>query len=320
MKPKTNRRNCGKEEKNLPEIDLSLVQRDSWKWFLTEGIKEELIAVSPIDDFTGKNWQLSMGVHYLGEPTITPRHAQLKGLTFSSPLKIRATLINKKTGKQVEQEVFLGDIPQMTARGTFVVNGIERAVINQIVRSPGAYFSGELDASSGRMLYHAELRPLRGSWLEFEVGRNDVIAARIDRRRKVVATALLRATGVESNEEIIALFKDKDADSQHKYIAATLEKDPTATRDEALLEIYRKVRPGEPAVLENAEALFTNLFFEPRRYDLGKVGRFKINKRLGVSADNIKENWVLTRQDLIGTINYLIELQNGKGRVDDIAH
>jgi len=317
---KTIRRNFGKDEGILPEIDLSLIQRESWQEFLNGGITLELGEISPIDDFTGKNWQIVLENPQLGEPHITPKVAQQKGLTYSSPLKITATLINKRTGKKTRQEVFLGDLPQMTARGTFVVNGIERAVINQIVRSPGAYFSGELDASSGRMLYHAELRPLRGSWLEFEVGRNDVIAARIDRRRKVVATALLRATGVESNEEIIALFKDKDADSQHKYIAATLEKDPTATRDEALLEIYRKVRPGEPAVLENAEALFTNLFFEPRRYDLGKVGRFKINKRLGVSADNIKENWVLTRQDLIGTINYLIELQNGKGRVDDIDH
>src|SRR3989304_3323058 len=208
MKPKTNRRNFGKEEKNLPEIDLSLVQRDSWKWFLTEGIKEELIAVSPIDDFTGKNWQLSLGEHALGEPTITPRHAQLKGLTFSSPLKIRATLINKKTGKQVDQEVFLGDIPQMTTRGTFIVNGIERAVINQIVRSPGAYFSGELDASSGRVLYKAEIRPLHGSWLEFEVTRGDLIYARIDRRRKVLATVFLKAIGISSDAELKAAFSE----------------------------------------------------------------------------------------------------------------
>ncbi len=320
MALKTTRRNFGKIEKKLPEIDLSLVQRESWEWFIEKGITEELSEISPIDDFTGKNWQVILENHVLGEPKFTPRVAQQKGLTYSCPLKISAILINKRTGKKIRQEVFLGDLPQMTTRGTFVVNGVERTVINQIVRSPGAYFSGELDASSGRMLYRAELRPLRGSWLEFEIARNDVIAARIDRRRKVAATALLRATGTESNKEILELFKDIDTDEQHKYITATLEKDPTESREDALLEIYRKVRPGEPAVSENAEALFKNLFFEPRRYDLGKVGRFKINKRLGLTTENTKANWILTHQDLIGTIAYLINLQKGEGRVDDIDH
>ena len=320
MKPKHNRRNFGKEEKNLPEIDLSLVQRDSWKWFLSEGIKEELIAISPIDDFTGKNWQLSMGIHALGEPTITPRYAQLKGLTFSSPLKIRATLTNKKTGKQVDQEVFLGDIPQMTSRGTFIVNGIERAVINQIVRSPGAYFSGELDASSGRVLYKAEVRPLHGSWLEFEVTRGDLIYARIDRRRKVLATVLLRAMGVEAESEFTSLFSEVDKSENHKYISATLNKDNTRTREDALIEVYRKMRPGEPAVLDNAETLFASLFTDGRRYDLGKVGRFKVNKRLGLTLPNEKATWVLTKQDVIAAIKYLIGLQNGNGRLDDIDH
>lgn len=320
MKPTHNRRNFGKEEKNLPEIDLSLVQRDSWKWFLTEGIKEELIAISPIDDFTGKNWQLSLGEHSLGEPTITPRHAQFKGLTFSSPLKIRATLTNKKTGKQVDQEVFLGDIPQMTSRGTFIVNGIERAVINQIVRSPGAYFSGELDASSGRILYKAEVRPLHGSWLEFEATRGDLIYARIDRRRKVLATVLLRAMGVEAESEFTSLFSEVDKSENHKYISTTLAKDSTKSREDALIEVYRKMRPGEPAVLDNAETLFASLFTDGRRYDLGKVGRFKINKRLGLTMPNEKATWVLTKQDVIAAIKYLIGLQNGVGRLDDIDH
>ena len=314
------RRNFGKEEKNLPTLDLSYVQKESWEWFLTEGIAQELVEISPIDDFTGKNWQLMLGEHALGAPSLSPRVAQEKGLTFSSPLKIKATLINKKTGKEINQEVFLGDLPQMTARGTFVINGIERSVINQIVRSPGVYFSGELDPSSGRMLYRAEVRPLHGSWLEFEVARNDVMAARIDRRRKVLATVLLRAMGVESNEEILALFKDIDLDAQHKYLAATLEKDPTSSQEEAVLEIYKKLRPGEPAILENAKALFDSLFFDHRRYDLGKVGRFKTNKRLGLTVPNEKSTWVLIRQDIIGTISYLVNLQNGKGRLDDIDH
>ncbi|KKQ74095.1 MAG: DNA-directed RNA polymerase subunit beta [Candidatus Woesebacteria bacterium GW2011_GWB1_38_5b] len=301
-------------------MDLSKVQRDSWQLFLTEGIAQELKGISPIDDFTGKNWQLVLGEHSLGEPTISPMLAQEKGLTFSCPLKIIATLINKRTGKEVTQEVFLGDLPQMTLRGTFVVNGIERAVINQIVRSPGVYFSEELDVASGRMLGKAEVRPLHGSWLEFEVSRGDVISARIDRRKKVLGTIFLRAMGLGSDEEILSAFTGIDKDPNHKYIAATLAKDSTKSKEEALLEIYRKLRPGEPAILENAETLFTSMFLEPRRYDMGKVGRYKINKRLGLSLPNDKSTWVLTRQDIIGALTYLIGLQNGTGRVDDIDH
>src|SRR4030066_2453075 len=321
MVKKNTRRNFGKEEeKNLPELDLILVQKEAWNWFLKEGIAQELAELSPIDDFTGKNWRVVLGNPELGEPTIAPRVAQQKGLTYSCPLKITATLINKKTGKEITQEVFLGDLPQMTQRGTFIINGIERTVINQIVRSPGIYFSGELDVSSGRMLYMAEVRPLRGSWLEFEVGKNDVIAARIDRRRKVIATAFLRAMGIESDEDLLTIFKEADSDNLHKYISATITKDPSKTREEALMEIYRKMRPGEPVLLENAENLFTNLFFDPKRYDLGSVGRFKVNKRLEFPTPNTKENWILTRQDIVGALKYLISLQNGKGRVDDIDH
>ena len=320
MTASNKRKNFGIEEKNLPKLDLSLVQKESWEWFLTEGIASELKEISPIEDFTGKNWQLILGEHSLEEPTISPNLAQEKGLTYSSSLKIIVKLINKRTGKEIEQEVFLGDLPQMTSRGTFIVNGIERAVINQIVRSPGVYFNGNLDASSGRMLYGAEVRPLHGTWLEFEVAKNDVIAARIDRKRKIIGTIILRAMGIEFDEEILKLFKEIDKDPQHKYIQATLEKDSTKSREEALLEIYRKLRPGEPAVLENAETLFQTMFFENRRYDLGKVGRYKINKRLGLGLPNDKSTWVLTRQDIIGTLQYLVGLQNGIGRVDDIDH
>lgn len=320
MAQKSPRHNFGKEEHALPELDLSLVQRESWAQFLNEGIAQDLVEISPIDDFTGKNWQIVLEHPVIGEPKITPRQAQDKGLTYSVPLKISATLINKRTGDRMTQEVFLGDLPQMTSRGTFLVSGIERAIINQIVRSPGVYFSGELDTSTGRMLYHSEVRPLHGSWLEFEVDRNDVIAARIDRRRKVVATVLLRAMGIENNDEITKIFSQVDTDPQHKYTAATLAKDPTQTREDALLEIYRKMRPGEPVTMENAEDFFNGLFFDARRYDLGKVGRFKINKRLTLNTPNEKENWILTKQDLVSTLSYLIGLQGGTGRVDDIDH
>jgi len=320
MNFKTTRRNFGKIEKNLPELDLAKVQKESWQWFLTEGIATELTNISPIDDFTGKNWQLILGQHSLEESSISPMVAQEKGLTYSSPLKITATLINKRSGKEVSQEVFLGDLPQMTPQGTFIINGIERAVINQLVRSPGVYFFQELDVSSGRMLAKAEVRPLHGSWLEFEISRSDIISARIDRRKKVLASIFLRAFGLEGSEEILRTFAQVDRDPNHKYLEATLAKDNTKSKNEAILEIYRKLRPGEPAVLENAEALFTNLFLEPRRYDLGKVGRYKANKRLGLTLPNEKATWVLTRQDVIGTLTYLVGLQNGTGRVDDIDH
>lgn len=312
--------NFGKPEKNLPELNLSFVQKESWEMFLNEGIAEELSQINPIDDFTGKNWQLIIEKPELGEFKLTPRQCSEKGLTYSVPLKITATLINKKTQERKTQEVFLCDLPQMTSRGTFIVNGVERVVINQIVRSPGVYFSGELYVPTGRMLFKAEVRPLRGSWLEFEVDRNDVIAARIDRRRKVLATVFLRALGIESDSEIKGLFKEVDTNTQHKYIESTLAKDSTKSQDEAILEIYKKLRPGEPAIIDNARSLFDGLFFDPRRYDLGKVGRFKINKRLGLSIENSKQNWILTRGDVIATISYLIGLQNGVGRVDDIDH
>jgi DNA-directed RNA polymerase subunit beta len=314
------RRNLGKEEKSLPKLDLSLVQRESWEKFLKDGITEELIEISPIDDFTGKNWQINLDKPSFGVSKLTPRQAQDKGLTYSIPLKISATLINKRTNERKTQDVFLCDLPQMTSRGTFIINGVERVVINQIVRSPGVYFSGDLDTSTGRLLYGAEVRPLRGSWLEFEIDKNSVISARIDRRRKVVATALLRAVGIESDEEIRKIFKDVDVDPNHKYIDATLEKDNSKDSEQALLEIYRKMRPGEPALLDNAQTLFEGLFFDPRRYDLGKVGRYKINKKLGLSTANDKASWVLLKSDIVATLSYLIGLENGKGRVDDIDH
>jgi DNA-directed RNA polymerase beta' subunit len=317
---KQTRRLFSKAEKNLPKLDLSLVQRESWQWFLSEGIAEEIAQISPIDDFTGKNWQLLLGNHTLEAPTITPKYAQEKGLTFAAPFKLMATLINKKTGEAVEQEVFMGNIPQMTNRGTFVINGIERAVINQLVRAPGIYFAGEVDRASGRKLNFAEVRPLHGSWLEFEVSKSDVLSARIDKKRKVVATVLLRAMGIETDREIEALFADVDKNKEHRYIKKTLEKDSTKTREEALLEIYRKLRPGEPAIIDNAESLFAALFLDGRRYSLGKVGRYKINKRLKLNVPNTQENWVLTKEDIVSTISYLIGLQNGEGKQDEIDH
>lgn len=316
----TKRRNFGKVEKNLPKLDLALVQKESWEWFLRDGITQEIEQITPIDDFTGKNWQLLLGEHTLEEPKNTPKYALEKGLTYSAPFKINTTLVNKRTGEAVEQEVFFGNIPQMTSSGTFIVNGIERAVINQVVRSPGIYFSGDRDRSTGRLLHTAEVRPLHGSWLEFEISRTDVVSARIDKRRKVNAATFLRAMGLSTDKQIEEALSEVDTDDNHKYVQKTLEKDTTATREEALIEIYRKLRPGEPAVIDNAESLFESLFFDSRRYDLGRVGRYKINKRLKLELSNQKEHWTLTKDDVVATLKYLIGLQNGAGHIDDIDH
>lgn len=310
----------GKKISDLPPLDLTRVQRESYVWFLQEGIKELLQEISPVDDFTGKNWSLSFGEYSFGSPRYSPLVALDKGVTYDMPLKVMATLTNKQTGKLMTQEVFLGDIPAMTDTGTFIINGIERCVVNQLVRSPGVYFTGEVDPVSGRTLYTAEIRPLHGSWLEFLLAKNDVLSVRIDRRRKFTATTLLRAIGYGTEEEIQVLFKDLQLSGEHNFIATTLDKDPSTTQIEAILEIYRKMRPGEPVVLENAQELIQNMFFNPRRYDLGKVGRFKLNKKLGLAVPNTKNHWVLTKEDIVGTLRYLMGLTQGTGYIDDIDH
>ncbi|MBI2617393.1 DNA-directed RNA polymerase subunit beta [Candidatus Gottesmanbacteria bacterium] len=308
----------GKKFSNLPILDLTAVQKESYAWFLQKGIGDLLAELSPIEDFTGKNWNLVFGKHYFDSPRYTPLECLDKGLTFDAPLKVEAILTNKQTGRETRQEVFLGDIPIMTENGTFIINGVERCIVNQIVRSPGVYFTGDIDPVIGKVLYVAEVRPLFGSWLDFSISRNDVITVRIDRRRKYSATTLLRAVGIETDEELLAIFAGTE--KQLPYIANTIEKDPTKTKEEALIEIYRKMRPGEPAVVENAQELLNSLFFNPRRYSMGAVGRYKINKKLGLALSTEKENWILTKEDFIGIMKYLINLTFGKGDRDDIDH
>jgi len=313
---KTNRIFWTPAPKNLPQLDLLAVQKDSYDWFLKIGIQETLQSISPIDDFTGKNWQLEFGEHSIGIPKYSPQQALKKGLTFEVPLRVKAKLTNLQTGEITKQEVFMGDIPQMTQVGTFIINGIERAVVNQLVRSPGVFFSGTVDMSTGRTLYQAELRPLRGSWLEINVSRYNTITVKIDRHRKLLATTLLRAIKPFEDEELIKLFADVDIHKKHAYLLSTLEKDSAKTHEEALIELYQKMRPGEPAILENAKELLHRMFFDPRRYDLGDVGRYKLNRRLSLDID--QNNRVLTAQDIIASIKYLIGLQNQQGKVDDI--
>ena len=314
------RQNWGKEYPVLPELDLLAVQKKSYKLFQEKGIGEILQEISPIDDFTGKNWTLEIHDHKIGKTSIDPETALIKGLTYNAPLTVNVTLTNKKTGDTHKAEVFLGDIPQMTERGTFVVNGIERAVVNQLVRSSGVFYTGTQDPITGKTLYSTEIRPVHGSWLEFATTRYGTITVKIDRRRKFLATTFLRAIGISDNEalkEKFAAFAGEDGKVQ--IIENTLQKDETTNETEALIEIFKKMHPGEPVVLDKVKEYFTNLFFNNRRYDLGAVGRYKINKRLhNVPGFVPSEERVLTIEDIVATIAGLIQLERGEGDVDDI--
>ncbi len=315
------RQNWGKTYKLLPELDLVKLQIDSYSQFLDHGIRESLQEVNGengIEDYTGKNWSLRFGEYRFALPKYTISQAKKKGVTYDIPLYVEATLVNKKTGEEQTQEVFLGDMPKMTPTGTFVVNGIERAVVTQLVRSPGVFFSSDVDSSTGRELFQAELRPKRGSWLEITVGKRDIITVKIDRRRKMPVSVLLRAIGLSSDEELLEAFKDELSMDEFNLLQNTLEKDATKSREEALIEIYEKMRPGEPAVLDTAREFLKQLFFDPRRYDLGGVGRYKLNRRLSVTVD--PETTTLSPDDIIASVKYLIRLQNGQGKVDDIDH
>ncbi|MCL2110261.1 DNA-directed RNA polymerase subunit beta [Microgenomates group bacterium] len=316
------RRNLGKDRAKLPELDLIKLQVDSYNWFLTEGIGQSLDEVNDdkgIEDYTGKNWSLKFGAHRFGQPEMDLNTARAKEITYSAPLYAQASLLNKKTGQEQTQEVFLGDVPMMTPVGTFIINGIERAVVTQLVRSPGVFFSGENDAIVNRMLYKAELRPLRGSWIEINVGRREVITVKIDKRRKMSVTVLLRALGYGSDEQLRELFAEEIELDKHGLLLNSIEKDPTKSQNEALLEVYAKMRPGEPAVIDNAREYFKQMFYEPRRYSLGEVGRYKINRRLKI--ENVPlDRTTLAPEDILRTVKYLIRLQNEEGKVDDIDH
>ncbi|MFS8654926.1 MAG: DNA-directed RNA polymerase subunit beta, partial [Limnochordia bacterium] len=262
----------GKIKEVLDVPNLIEVQRKSYEWFLKEGLLEMFRDISPIQDFTG-NLVLEFIDYSLGEPKYDVEECKDRDVTYAAPLKVRVRLINKETGEVKEQEVFMGDFPLMTEKGTFIINGAERVIVSQLVRSPGVYYSSEVD-SSGKTLYQASIIPNRGAWLEFECDSSDVIYVRVDRTRKIPATVLLRAIGLSSNAQILQAFMEAEP------IKYTLEKDNTETEAEALIEIYKRLRPGEPPTEESARSLFETLFYDPKRYDLAAVGRYKINKKL----------------------------------------
>ena len=312
------RRNFASLPEVLPLPNLIQTQLDSFKWFCDEGLGELFTEISPIQDFTGKNLDLRFISSEFREPKYSEEECRTKDLTFSKPLWARVELVNKETGEVSEQDVFLGDFPWMTDKGTFVINGAERVVVSQLVRSPGVYFTGVDDPTTGRRLFYAKLIPNRGAWLEFETSNKDVMSVKVDRKRKLPVTTLLRAVGYSTNEEIKALFTAIDLDPEHQYVQSTLDRDPTTNTNEGLVEVYKRLRPGDPPTIDNARNLVQSLFFNFRRYDLAKVGRYKLNRKLGLDLEMSQRT--LTNDDLVRIVGRMVELNNGKGNADDIDH
>jgi DNA-directed RNA polymerase subunit beta len=329
------RRVFGRKSEVLDLPDLVEVQKRSYEWFLDKGLREVFQDISPIQDFTG-NLVLEFLDYQLGEPKYSVQECKDRDVTYAAPMRIKVRLINRETGEVKEQDVFMGDFPLMTEQGTFIINGAERVIVSQLVRSPGVYFDSQPDPS-GQTIYRATIIPNRGAWLEFETDVQDQIWVRVDRARKIPATVLIKALGYGNKNQILELF------DHHKSIQETLSKDNTDSEEDALLEIYKRLRPGEPPTAESARSLLEMLFFDPKRYDLAVVGRYKLFKKLRhgvlyrypekrsgqteydrylnqevpVEREFIRE---LTREDILATLRYLIKLMQGEGRVDDIDH
>ena len=332
----------------VPNLIQSQIQ--SYEWFNQKGLDEVFREVSPIKDYTEKKYELEFGEHEFRPAKYSPQECKEREITFSQPLYVRTRLVMKETGEIKEQEIFMGDFPMMTDNGTFIINGAERVVVSQLVRSPGIYFTTERSPSSNRGLCMAKLIPSRGAWLEFETSNKDVLSVKVDRKRKVSASTFLRALGVAYDDQITALFDEVDTDETHRYMQATLRSDPgtdsagVSFREEDLrslwewlhegedfdkeaalriagaqVEFYRRLRPGEPPSLDNSRNLINNLFLEERRYDLGRVGRYKFNRRLSL-PEGQNGLRTLTRDDIIAVIRMMIVINQGEGHVDDIDH
>jgi DNA-directed RNA polymerase subunit beta len=291
--------------------DLIEIQHASFRWFLEEGLIEELDSFSPITDYTGKLELHFIGSEYkLKEPKYYVDEAKRRDSTYSVQMYVPTRLLNKETGEIKEQEVFIGDLPLMTERGTFIINGAERVIVNQIVRSPGVYYKAETD-KNGRRTYSASLIPNRGAWLKFETDKNGLVWVRIDKTRKLSAQVLLKAIGLGDNEIIDTL-------RHPEYYQKTLDKEGNPSEEEALLELYRKLRPGEPPTVSGGQQLLDSRFFDPKRYDLGRVGRYKLNRKLRLNVPDTTR--VLTPTDILAAIDYLINLEFDTGNTDDIDH
>ena len=305
--------------KPAPLPNLIELQTNSYEWFFKEGIHELLDEINPIEDFTGKSLSLTFGEPFLDKSRMTEEMARSRNLTYKAPLRVRASLLNKETGEIKESDVFLGDFPLMTKRGTFIINGIERVVVTQIIRSFGVLFIN--DEIPGRNLFGAKIIPNRGAWLELETNAKDIVTVKIDRKRRINVTTFLRAFGHATDDEIRKLFADVDTNENHPYINSTLEKDTVKSVDAALVEVYKKIRPGDLANPEGAKTFLESLFFNNKRYDLGRVGRYKMNSRLNLSASDTLENRVLRLEDFVAVVREIIRLNNDPGaKKDDIDH
>lgn len=299
----------------LPLPNLIAHQKDSWRWFVEEGLSEIFSEINPIDDYTGQKLSLKFGKYYFGEPKNTDQFAKENNLTFEAPLHATVELTNKTTGVVEEQEIYLGEYPWMTERGTFIINGTERVVVSQLIRSAGVFFTAETIA--GRNYYGAKIIPGRGAWMEFETASNGAIYVKIDRRRKMPATTLLRALGYPKTSEIKELFADIDT-GDVKYIDETLDKDTSRGANEALIEVYRRLRPGDLATVDNARQMIERMFFDFKRFDYSRVGRYKLNQRLGLDVANTAENRTLQMSDLVAILREVIRLNNTQEPADDI--
>ncbi|MBP9751574.1 MAG: DNA-directed RNA polymerase subunit beta [Candidatus Moranbacteria bacterium] len=297
--------------------DLIEVQTDSYEWFWEKGLKELFDEVNPITDFAGKDLELSFSDHYLDEPKYDPETSKAKNISYEAPLRAKATIVLKKTGEVKEQEIYLGDFPLMTERGTFIINGVERVVVSQLIRSPGVFFTMSFD--KGKKLFGAKIIPNRGAWLEIETDLDGIVSVKIDRKRKLPITTLLKAFGLD-DKKIREAFADIDT-GDVCYIEGTLGKDGTSNRGEAYREVYKRLRPGDLATEENAKQMIDGMFFNFERYDFGAVGRYRLNQRLEVDRENVEENRILNVDDLLLIIREVIRLSNDPdGRPDDIDH
>ncbi len=346
--PETSGTARAKQRKNyarIPDIvpipDLKKAQRQSYDWFCSEGLIELFDEISPIESFN-KNLRLyfpgsdqtfndEWGLAFrFDEPPYSEDECRERDSTYARPLYVTVLLENAETGQQQVQEVYMGDFPVMTDNATFIINGAERVVVSQLIRSPGAYYTAQEDRTTGRRLCMAKLIPNRGAWLEFETSKRDVISVKVDRKRKIPVTVLLKALGAVpdqmldpllddvSNEALLALFVDVDRDADHPFIATTLQHDPNTTAEDALIDFYKRMRPGDPATLENATSYLDQLLFSPRRYDLGRVGRYKLNRRIGRPDDFAIRT--LTKRDVLELVKRIIRIDNGLAEPDDIDH
>ncbi|HSX31743.1 MAG TPA: hypothetical protein VLF43_00640 [Candidatus Saccharimonadales bacterium] len=289
-------------------------QNKSFQWFIDEGLGELLAEISPIDDYTGTKLSLVFKDYHFEDPKMSEADARENNVSYEAPLKAKVELTNKVTGEVKEQEIYLGDYPSMTKRGTFVINGAERVVVSQLIRSAGVFFTA--DAHGATNLYGAKVIPGRGAWFEFETAAAGALFVKIDRKRKIAVTTLLRALGM-NEAQMKEAFKHVDT-GKLSYLQATLDKDPTKGQSDALIEVYRRLRPGDLATVDNAKALIENMLYNFKRFDFSRVGRYKINKRLNLDVPNTTENRVMRLEDLVAIVAELIRLNNTQEPADDI--